>query len=420
MAATADKGAGMRICVLAYSFYEFDTRIQQYSKALLARGDEVDVIALRRPDQPSSGIFEGAKVYRIQGRTVDERGPLSYLARILRFLLRSTWTLTRLHARRKYDIVHVHSVPDFLVFAAIPAKLFGARVILDIHDILPEFYASKFGIHSDSLLFKMLVAVERTSAWCAHKVIVANELWEERLASRSVPAAKCTTIRNYPDPDIFVRQVPTRTDQKYVILYPGSLNYHQGLDIAIRAFAKALPNLQNAEFHIYGEGRTLTDLKNLAHTLGLTSSVIFHPGVPARDVPRLMSNADLSIVPKRASSSFGTEAASTKIMEFMSMGVPVIVSRTKIDSLYHNLSRVEFFESENVDQLAAAIVRLKQDSNRRKELTRNGLKYVQEHDWAIKKRDYLNLLDEVASNPQATRAQETKLAEGSARRPTSV
>jgi glycosyltransferase involved in cell wall biosynthesis len=311
-------------------------------------------------------------------------------------------------------------VPDFLVFAALPAKLLGARVILDIHDILPEFYASKFGIRSDSLLFKTLVAVERVSAWCADKVIVANELWEERLASRSVPAAKCTTVRNYPDPAIFVRQAATRTDHKFVILYPGSLNHHQGLDIAICAFGKALPNLQNAEFHIYGEGRTLPDLKKLVQTLGLTDSVIFHRGVPAREVPRVMSNADLSVVPKRASSSFGTEAASTKIMEFMAMGVPVIVSRTKIDSLYHNLSRVEFFESENVDQLAAAMVRLKQDSTRREELIRNGLKYVQEHNWAIKKRDYLNLLDELASHSRPTRAEETKLAEESARRPTRV
>lgn len=410
----------MRMCVLAYSFYEFDTRMQQYSKALLARGDEVDVIALRRRDLPSFGIFEGANVYRIQDRTRDERGQLSYLWRILRFLLHSTWTLNRLNAKRKYDIVHVHSVPDFLVFAALPAKLLGARVVLDIHDILPEFYASKFKSRSDSLLFRTLVAVERASAWCADKVIVANELWEERLASRSVPAAKCSTVRNYPDPGIFVRQARTRTDHKFVILYPGSLNHHQGLDIAIRAFAKALPDLEPAEFHIYGEGAALPDLKSLAHTLGLTNSVIFHRGVPVREVPRLMSNADLSVVPKRASSSFGTEAASTKIMEFMSMGVPVIVSRTRIDSLYHNLSRVEFFESENVDQLAAAIVRLKQDSTRREELIRNGLKYVQEHNWATKKRDYLNLLDELAFRRQPTGAEDTKLAKESARRPTSV
>ena len=49
-------------------------------------------------------------------------------------------------------MIHVHSVPDFLVFAALVPKLLGARIILDIHDILPEFYASKFGASKDSRL----------------------------------------------------------------------------------------------------------------------------------------------------------------------------------------------------------------------------------------------------------------------------
>lgn len=406
----------MRICILVYSFYEFDTRIQQYSRALLARGDEVDVIALRQLDQDAFGTVEGANVYRIQERQVNERGPLSYLVRILRFLLHSTWTLTRLNRKRKYDVVHVHSVPDFLVFAALPARLTGTRIVLDIHDILPEFYSSKFGISPNSVLFKALVFVEKISAWCADKVIVANEIWQERLISRSVPSAKTCTIRNYPDPDIFVRQARTRTDGKFILLYPGSMNWHQGLDVAIRAFGEALPKLKNAEFHIYGEGRALPELKVLVQSLGLTDSVIFHHGVTIPEVARLMSNADLAVVPKRASSLFGTEAASTKIMEFMAMGVPVVVSRTKIDSLYHDNSRVEFFESENIGQLAEVIVRLNQDAARREELIQGGLKYVQENNWTIRKLEYLKLLDDLVAPPLTARSEDPHLAKETVRR----
>jgi len=46
----------------------------------------------------------------------------------------------------RYQLIHVHSVPDFLVFAAIVPKLLGTPVVLDIHDVLPEFYASKFHV----------------------------------------------------------------------------------------------------------------------------------------------------------------------------------------------------------------------------------------------------------------------------------
>jgi glycosyltransferase involved in cell wall biosynthesis len=388
----------MRICVLAYSFYEVDTRILQYTKALLERGDQVDVIALKRPGQADFGIVDGANVYRIQERTVNEKGPLTYLERTLRFLVHSTWVLNKLNRKNKYDVVHVHSVPDFLVFAALPAKLSGARIILDIHDILPEFYCSKFGAGSNTLLFKALVFIERFSARFADWVIIANDIWKQRLLSRSVPASKCSTFGNYPDSDLFHLRPRSRKDGKFVLLYPGSLNWHQGLDVAIQAFAKAESELTNAEFHIYGEGSAKPDLIALVCTLGLSKVVIFHDWAPLLEVVEAMCNADLSVVPKRASSTFGTEAASTKIMEFMTMGIPVIVSRTKIDSLYHDESRVEFFESENTDELARAIVRLSRDSKRREEMIQNGLKYVQENSWKNKKNEYFRLIDTLGSS----------------------
>ena len=62
----------MRICMLAYSFYENDSRMLQYAKALVQRGDVVDVIALRREGQPDYEVLNGVNVFRIQSRTVDE------------------------------------------------------------------------------------------------------------------------------------------------------------------------------------------------------------------------------------------------------------------------------------------------------------------------------------------------------------
>ena len=50
----------MKVCMLAYSFYENDARIKQYATALIERGDSVDVIALRRPGQPTHSVLNGA------------------------------------------------------------------------------------------------------------------------------------------------------------------------------------------------------------------------------------------------------------------------------------------------------------------------------------------------------------------------
>ena len=384
--------------MLVYAFYESDTRVLQYAKALATRGESVDVFALRREGSPAFEMMDGVNVYRIQSRRVNERGRLAYLARVLRFLMVSTCVLAKRHLSNPYDVVHVHSVPDFLVFAALVPKLSGARVILDIHDILPEFYASKFGLNPGSVMFRLLVLIEKVSTSFADHVIIANHLWYERL-SRSISRSKCTAIINYPDPSIFHPRARAESSKTFRILYPGSLNKHQGLDIAVLAFAKVTQGMPDAEFHIYGEGPTKNWLMKLTSELGLSERISFHDFLPTHEIAEIMALADLAVVPKRASSIFGNEAASTKIMEFMALGVPVIVSRTKIDSYYYDDSMVKFVESDNVDELAEAILLLWRCPDLRARLAANALEYVRRNNWTEKQADYLRLVGDDKFDP---------------------
>jgi glycosyltransferase involved in cell wall biosynthesis len=391
---------GLRICMLGYAFYESDTRILQYATALAKRGDTVDVIALKRDDQmPDFQVLNGVNVYRIQSRTVNEKGLFSYATRILRFLLRSTLFLRRKHRERPYDIVHVHNVPDFLVFGAAFPKWKGVPVVLDIHDLLPEFYASKFKISHTSLLFKLLTLVERVSADFATHVIIANHLWCDRLVARSSRADKCSVVRNHPDLDIFVAQSRDKraSDGKFRLIYPGSLNWHQGLDVAIRAFARVAKQMPDAEFHIYGEGPAKPSLIELANELGMQNRVIFHDFLPSREIARVMAGSDLAIEPKRATSAFGNEALSTKILEFMALGVPVIASKTKIHAYYYSDSIIQYYENDNEAQLAHQIVRLKNDPDLRRRLVANAQDHVLENNWSARKHEYLQLVDSLLS-----------------------
>jgi glycosyltransferase involved in cell wall biosynthesis len=190
-------------------------------------------------------------------------------------------------------------------------------------------------------------------------------------------------------------------------MYPGTLNSHQGLDIAIKAFAKIKNQLPNAEFHIYGEGPMKPQLVTLAAELGLNGNVSFKDLVPIEQIARLMADTDLAVVPKRASSAFGTEAASTKVFEFLALGVPVIVSRTKIDSFYFNDSTVKFFESENVDDLAQCMLQLAQDQPLRSQLAKNGIEYAQQNSWDVKQQDYLRLVDSMVRRNASVRQTES-------------
>ena len=99
----------------------------------------------RRPEDPVSADLGGVRVHRLDDRFARrERSPLDHLRPALRFLRRSARWLRKEDARRPFDLVHVHNMPDFLVLAAAGPRRRGARVLLDIHDLTPEFYAAKF------------------------------------------------------------------------------------------------------------------------------------------------------------------------------------------------------------------------------------------------------------------------------------
>lgn len=391
--------AGRRVCMLVYSFFESDTRVMQYASALVERGDIVDVIALRRgAKEPVFQVLNGVNVYRIQVRTVNEAGLVQYGIRILRFLMRSAWFLWRRHRQRRYHAIHVHNVPDFLVFAAIAPKLRGVPIILDIHDLLPEFYASKFKTSYDSLLFRGLVLVERLSASFADHIIVANHIWRDRFAARSSVAEKCSVVRNAPDLQIFSPALERKrsAESKFIMLYPGSLNHHQGLDIAIRSFASVAVSLADAEFHIYGEGPAKPALIDLAHELGMEDRILFHSVLPSSEIAAVMARAALAIEPKRAQLPFSNEALSTKIMEFMALGVPVIASKTLIHAYYYDKTIVEYYENDDAAHLAEKMVLLHSDAGLRTKIAENAKRYVAQNNWDARRGDYLQIVDRLA------------------------
>lgn len=387
----------MKVCMLAYTWYEPDNRVRRYAETLVKRGDHVDAVVLRREGQSSKmEVVEGVCVYRIQRRVINEKGKITYLAKLLLFFVRSFFFLAWKQLRDPYDLIHVHSVPDFEVFAALVPKLMGAKIILDIHDLVPEFYLTKFRTTPDSLMFRLLVGVERMSASFADHVIAANHIWLKRLYERSVRSADLTVILNFPDTDIFHLRGRTRKDDKFIMVYPGTMTHHQGVDIAVRAFALIADQCPQAEFHLYGGGDQVDYLRTLIAELNLQARVYIKGGRKLQEVAVIMENSDLGVVPKR-NDGFGNEAFSTKIFEFMAEDVPVIVSSTAIDRYYFNDSVVKFFEANNEKKLAEAMLQLINHPEERQELVRNAREFIKDYTWEKNKGIYLDLVDSLVA-----------------------
>ncbi len=243
---------------------------------------------------------------------------------------------------------------------------------------------------------RWLKRIEKSSVAFSDHVIISNHLWKEKLLARSVAKEKCSVFVNHVDPAIFYRRPRTRSDGKFIIIFPGSFQWHQGLDIAIEAFA--LLNLPNAEFHLYGGagGSMGSELKMLVDRLGLEGKVKFFVGLSLDRIAEVIANADLGVVPKRAD-SFGNEAYSTKIMEFMSQGVPVVASRTKIESFYFNDSLVHFFKSGDPKSMADAMREVIENKELRDSLIAAGYEYADQNSWDRKKSEYLELIDSLTA-----------------------
>jgi len=382
----------MRVCMLGYTFYELDSRVRQYARALVERGDEVDFIGLRKENQAAEEIVEGVRIFRIQGREYDEKGRISYLFKLLRFLARSSFLLSSKHFHKRYDLVHVHSVPDFLVFAAWLPRFTGAKVVLDIHDVVPEFYATKFNTPPDSLAFRSLLLLEKLCAAFANHVIIANDVWRDKLMSRALKGSKCTTILNYPLHMARQTRPRQRTNSKFTILYPGSLNHHQGVDIAVQAFALIKNSIPESEFHIYGEGVELENIRRLIRELGLEKDVFLQPYVPHEEILRIMENADLGVDPKRTD-GFANEAFGGKIFEFMALGVPVVVSSTRTNKHYFTESVVRFCRGGDAQDLAQSILALHQDQEATSRMVEDATAFVRQYQWDAQSSIYLNLVD---------------------------
>lgn len=391
----------MNACMISYSFYEIDYRVRRYGEALASQGHSMDVYALRREGLPRRESIHGVHLHRVQKRVVNERSPLRFLVRIMLFFLRTALIMSWRSVRRRPALIHVHNVPDFLVFTCLLPKLLGARVILDIHDILPEFYCQKFGIRPNHPLAKFLYWVEWLSVRFADHVIVANDLWRQKIIERvRISPQRITALLNYPDEAFFdlPLDAPPEANGTFRIIYPGTLSHLHGIDIAIHALARLKEHLPEARMDFYSS-RTkgspyFESLTRLAQELGVAASVGFHPAVPHQEMALLLRQSTVGVVPKRAG-VFASEAFSTKIFEFMAAGLPAVASRTRIDEYYFDDSLICFFEPENAEDLARRLLELHNDPGKRIAQAHRARDFMADKRWELKKELYYDIVEQV-------------------------
>lgn len=398
----AEKWNSKRYCMIVYATYPLgETRVQREAEVLLRHGYDVDVICLRLPDDSPVDQYNGVKIYREKYRFpvlgAKKEGLRGRFFNYLRFFFSAAARVTQLHIKNKYDVIHVHNLPDFLVFCTFIPKLMGVPVILDLHDLMPEFFAGRFKARMP-LLGWLIKWQERQACKFADHVITVSNHWRQSLIKRGVPEQKCSVVMNVADDNIFhpceEEELRPRQGNQFRLIYHGSIHARYGLDTAVEAVDLVRKDIPNIHLTLIGHGEFLPRIVQMVEERGLSQHVTIEDLHLVEELPGIIRSYDLGIVPYR-DDVFTDGLLPTKLMEYAALGVPAISSRTTAIQAYFSDTMTEFFEPGNADDLACRIRFLHDNPDRLRELSLGSQKFNQRYNWTKVSADYLALVDKV-------------------------
>jgi glycosyltransferase involved in cell wall biosynthesis len=402
---SADFGAellrlsGKRVVAVVYSSYPSDPRPRRAAEALVKAGAAVEVVCLKETDEePRHELFNGVNITRVPLKR-RRGGKLAYVLQYGSFILLSGLILAGRCWKRRYDLVHVHNMPDVLVFSALVPKILGAKVILDLHDPMPELMMTIFGLQENSGLVRLLQQLEKWSLRFSDAAVTANEAFRKIFSARSCSAKKVTVIMNSPDETIFqYRQPATKyladdgPAEPFIIMYHGSLVERHGLDLAVSALSKLRETVPGAELRIYGRSTPfLNQVIDSAQRSGLGEFVRYLGSKNLEQIAQAIAECDVGVIPNRRS-IFTEVNMPTRIFEYLSQGKPVIAPRTPGILDYFGPQELVLFELGDGDDLAKKMAYVFDHRLEMVKMIERGQEVYRAHQWSGERRRFVSLV----------------------------
>lgn len=395
--------SGKRVAMVLFSFYPDDPRPRRAAEALVACGMHVDLVCLREySTDRKSDVWNGVRIRRVP-MTRRRGGALGYLWQYAAFLLMSSSIVGLRSLRQRYDLIYVHNMPDFLVLSGLLPKLFGAKLILDLHDPMPELMRTIFEIPEKAWAVRLLKWVERWSIALADSVVTVNQACATMFGTRSCSAQKITVVMNSPDEKIFhVRPAVAPLTQRmrkerFVIMYHGSLVDRNGLDLAVEALDRVCVTIPEAELRIYGSPSPfLQRVMDSVRERGLEKSVQYLGPRLSEQIAEAIQECDLGIIPNRRN-IFTEINTPVRIFEYLALGKPVIAPRAPGICDYFDEHSLIYFELGNAGDLARKIEYAFHHGKEVAEIARRGQEVHSAHTWTEERAKLINLVSELLS-----------------------
>jgi glycosyltransferase involved in cell wall biosynthesis len=373
--------------MVMFSYYPNDPRPRRAIDALVKEGMQVDLVCLRDGDSPWKETLGGVNVLRVPLER-HRGGKLTYAYQYTAFIIISSLILAFRSLTRGYDLVYVHNMPDILVASALIPKVFGAKVILDLHDPMPELMMTIYKLDKNSTTVRWMSRIEKWSIARADSVVTVSRAFKKVFSARSCAPEKIEVVMNTPDSEIFPLRPPlTRASENesrnrpFVIMYHGSLVERNGLDLAVKALARVRLDLPGAELRICGQRTPFLDhVMEMATSEGLDQAVHYLGPKRLEDLVPEIEKCDVGVIPNQKN-SFTDINTPTRIFEYLALGKPAIAPRTTGIQDYFEEDSLIFFQSGDPEDLAARIVYTLTHPAEATSIVRRGQEVFREHIW---------------------------------------
>jgi len=287
-------------------------------------------------------------------------------------LLRAIWLLIR----NRYDVVHAHEEAVF--FCRFLKPIFGFKLIYDMHSSLPQ-QLTNFNFTKSKWLIGLFAKLENTAIRNSEAVITICPDLADYVDSLIGKQEKHLLIENSIFDDVKLARPSGATgqdkgqmdshpipDANPLIVYTGTLEPYQGIDLLIGGFAKAVQEMPDAALLIAGGNPDqVTFFREMANTAGLGERCVLTGRVPQRQAKYFNSIASVIVSPRQS----GTNTP-LKVYEQLQSGIPLVAtdiySHTQVLS-----SDVAFLVPPTSDGLAAGLIEAVNDQDAAQRRVRN-------------------------------------------------
>jgi glycosyltransferase involved in cell wall biosynthesis len=373
------------------------SRTFEHCREWVRAGHQVTVITCA-PNFPKGKVFDGyrnrlwqqeqmdgIRVIRVWSYITANEGFVRRILDYQSFMLSATLAAPFVCG---VDLV-VGTSPQFFTACAayLVSRLKCIPFVFELRDMWPESIKA-VGAMKDSAVIRFLERIEMFLYRKAARIVTVTHAFRSTLVRRGIDGNKIDVVTNGVDLSHFAPQTKDAAlvqqlalQDMFVAGYIGTHGMAHALETLLEAAAalQQMPEAQNVRLLFLGDGARKLDIVARSQAMGLRN-VLFLDSVPKHQVVHYWSLLDVSVIHLRKTELFTTVIPS-KLFECMGMGLPVLHGVAGESAEIVLREQVgEVFESENAQELAAGLLRMRDRPAAYANFQQNGLAAAQRYD----------------------------------------